>query len=237
MKPRIKKILKIIAIILLPVVLQAFAANRNKTRNVKEVKIEHLSKDVFITDQSIRKMIIKDPQAGILMSSLKLNELEKTLNEHVMIEQSQVFCTIDGVLEAKIQHRQPIARIYHDDHFFYMDSKGKKMPLSPTFSARVPLILANIEEKNWDSTFKLVNFIRNDDFLDKNITQIKVNSNGEYDLKMRIPDFVVRFGKFEDIELKKANLKAFYKQLEKTNKLNEYRIINLKYINQVVCIK
>ena len=52
---------------------------------------------------------------------------------------------------------------------------------------------------------------------------------------MRIPHFTVLFGRFEDEQMKKANLKAFYKQLEKMNLLNEYSIVNLKYTNQVVC--
>lgn len=237
MKPQTKKILKLITILLLPIVLQAFASSRNKTRGVKQVNVEHLTQDTYVTDETVRKMLIKDPQAITPVGLLDLNKLEKTLNEHVMIEKSEVFCTIDGNLEAKIQHRQPIARLYNGEKFFYMDTQGKEMPLSTIFSARVPLIYGNVGKRNWDATFDFINFIREDDFLNKNITEINVKLNGEYELKMRVPSFTVLFGKFEHAELKKANLKAFYKQLEKTQQLNDFKVVNLKFKNQVVCKK
>ena len=78
-------------------------------------------------------------------------------------------------------------------------------------------------------------FIQNDMWLNENITEVMVKNNGEYQFLMRIPHFTVLFGRFEDEQMKKANLKAFYKQLEKMNLLNEYSIVNLKYTNQVVC--
>lgn len=237
MKPEVKKILKFITILLLPIVVQAFASSRNKTRGVKQINVEHLTQDTYVTDETVRKMLIKDPQAITPMGLLDLNKLEKTLNEHVMIEKSEVFCTVDGNLEAKIHHRQPIARLYDGEKFFYMDLQGKEMPLSTIFSARVPLVYGSIGKRNWDTTFEFINFIREDDFLNKNITEINVKPNGEYELKMRIPNFTVLFGKFEHAELKKANLKAFYKQLEKTKKLNDFNIVNLKFKNQVVCKK
>ena len=237
MSARTKKIIKLLTVILLPIILQAFASSRNKERSIKDINIEHLTSDIYITDEGIRRMLIKDPQSKNPIGLLKLNELEKILNEHTMIEKSEVYCTIDGILEAKVTHRQPIARILTNGNFSYMDRQGHEMPLSRTFSARVPLVSGSINNQNWHTIFELVSFIKEDDFLDKNITDIKIKPNGEFELKMRVPDFTILFGKFEDVELKKANLKAFYKQMEKSKSLNLYKIVNLKYSNQVVCIK
>ena len=115
-----------------------------------------------------------------------------------------------------------------------MDNQGKKMPLSKSFSARVPIVRGEIN-KYWDTTYQLMMFILNDTWLTENITEVIVKNNGEYDFYMRIPHFRVSFGKYENEMTKKANLKAFYKLLENTNQLNEYSIVNLKYSNQVVC--
>lgn len=236
MKNTLRKILKIVTIILLPVSLQIFASNRNQTRTIKEVKVDHQSSDMYITDETVRRMVL-NPQNKTEIGSLKINEIEKLLDNHAMIEKSEVFCTIDGILNVKIKQRQPLARFYEEGKFFYMDSQGKKMPLSDSFSARVPLVTGNIDEKHWENTYNLIKFIQNDEFLTKNITKINIKRNGEYEFDMRIASFVVIWGDLEEMEQKKANLKAFYKQMEKSNTLNVYKIVNLKYSNQVVCTK
>ncbi|WP_212923149.1 cell division protein FtsQ [Capnocytophaga cynodegmi] len=236
MENTLRKILKIVTIILLPVSLQIFASNRNQTRTIKEVKVDHQSSDMYITDETVRRMVL-NPQSKTEIGSLKINEIEKLLDNHAMIEKSEVFCTIDGILNVKIKQRQPLARFYEEGKFFYMDSQGKKMPLSDSFSARVPLVTGNIDEKHWENIYSLIKFIQNDEFLTKNITKINIKRNGEYEFDMRIASFIVIWGDLEEMEQKKANLKAFYKQMEKSNTLNVYKIVNLKYSNQVVCTK
>ncbi|GJQ06715.1 cell division protein FtsQ [Capnocytophaga cynodegmi] len=191
---------------------------------------------MYITDETVRRMVL-NPQNKTEIGSLKINEIEKLLDNHAMIEKSEVFCTIDGILNVKIKQRQPLARFYEEGKFFYMDSQGKKMPLSDSFSARVPLVTGNIDEKHWENIYNLIKFIQNDEFLTKNITKINIKRNGEYEFDMRIASFVVIWGDLEEMEQKKANLKAFYKQMEKSNTLNVYKIVNLKYSNQVVCTK
>ena len=230
----IKKILKILVIIFLPFCIQIFASGRNKMRVVKEVVVDHQDENMYVTDEAIRRTIFKDPQAQHPMGLLRLNEIEKLLDNNVMIEKSEVFCTIDGTLNAKIKQREPIARVYDGAGGYYMDTQGKKMPLSSSYSARVPVLRGNTEQY-WQASYALMQFIQNDQWMAENITEVLVKPNGEYDFLMRVPTFKVVFGKFEDEALKKANLKAFYKQLEKTNKLNEYSVVNLKYMNQVVC--
>ena len=203
-------------------------------RVVKEVVVDHQDENMYVTDKAIRRTIFKDPQAQHPMGLLRLNEIEKLLDNNVMIEKSEVFCTIDGTLNAKIKQREPIARVYDGAGVYYMDTQGKKMPLSSSYSARVPVLRGNTEQY-WQASYALMQFIQNDQWMAENITEVLVKPNGEYDFLMRVPTVKIVCGKFEDETLKKANLKAFYKQLEKTNKLNEYSVVNLKYMNQVVC--
>lgn len=235
---RIKKILKILVIIILPISLQAFASSRNYLRSVKEVKVVYLgSENMYVTDQAIQKLLFKQPHNQIRLKTLDIFNLEQLLNAHVMVENSEIFHTIDGEVEIKVKQRQPIGRIYENGKFFYMDTQGMQMPLSQNYSARVPLVLGDVNKAYWDTTFKVLQFIGEDDFLSKNIIEIKVKANGEYEFRMRIPDFIVLLGKAEDLELKKANLKAFYKKMEKEKALNTYKTVNLKYANQVICIR
>nr|WP_314560501.1 cell division protein FtsQ [uncultured Capnocytophaga sp.] len=229
-----KKILKILVIIFLPFCLQLFAMSKNKMRSVKEIVIDYEDEDMYVTDESVRRTIFKDPQAQHPLGLLKLDEIEQLLDNNDMIEKSEVYFTIDGVLNAKIKQREPIARVFEGNNVCYMDTQGKKMPLSKSFSARVPLLRGE-SNKYWQPTHQLMLFIQNDPWLKENITEVVVKPNGEYEFLMRVARFKVLFGKFEDEKIKKANLKAFYKQLEETKKLNEYNSISLKYMNQVIC--
>ena len=212
----IKKIIKIFVIVCLPFCIQIFASGRNKMRVVKEVVVDHQDENMYVTDEAIRRTIFKDPQAQHPMGLLRLNEIEKLLDNNVMIEKSEVFCTIDGTLNAKIKQREPIARVYDGAGVYYMDTQGKKMPLSSSYSARVPILRGNTEQY-WQSSYALMQFIQNDQWMAENITEVLVKPNGEYEFLMRVPTFKVVFGKFED------------------EALNEYSVVNLKYMNQVVC--
>ena len=229
-----KKILKILVIIFLPFCLQLFATGKNKTRLVKDIIIDYEDEDMYITDESVRRAIFKDPQAQHPMGMIKLDEIETLLDNNDMIEKSEVFFTIDGMLNVTIKQREPIARVLQGNEVFYMDTQGKKMPLSKSFSARVPL-LRGMSNKYWEATHNMMLFIQNDPWLKENITEVVVKPNGEYEFLMRVARFKVLFGKFENEKIKNANLKAFYKQLEENNKLNEYSSVNLKYTNQVIC--
>lgn len=237
MKPSLKKILKLITIVLLPIALQGFASIRNERRIVKDIFVDHQSSDMYITDGAIRKMVFNVSKTSPKIETLALYDIEKLLDSHAMIEKSEVFCTLDGILNISVKQRQPIARIYENGSFSYMDTQGKQMPLSDSFSARVPLVIGDAEKKYWQNTYELIKFIQSDDFLSKNITEIRIKNNGEYEFNMRMTNFLVILGDLDNLELKKANLKAFYKQIEKSKSLNVYKIVNLKYSNQVVCTK
>ncbi|MDO5607253.1 MAG: cell division protein FtsQ/DivIB [Capnocytophaga sp.] len=234
---RLKKIGKLLVIVLLPILLQAFASRRNDARAVKELRVRYIgTENMYITDETIRKLLFKRDRQEYLYE-VNLHELEDLLNAHVMVERSEVFHTIDGTVEAQVKQREPIGRINEQGKFYYMDSQGKQMPLSATYSARVPLISGAVGKENWETTYELLKYIRNDDFLTKNVTEIIVKNNGDYNIKMRVADFVVILGDLENLDTKKANLKAFYKKAEKSKLLNVYKTVNLKYSNQVICIR
>lgn len=231
------QILKLILIFALPILLQAFASYKNKQRRVTSVQIERLGNSpIFITDATIKQLLLDDISLKPFVNSLKINKLEERLDNNAMIEQADVFVTLNGVLKARIQQRQPIARLFNENSFSYLDNKGEKMPLSEVYSARVPLVLGKVDAKNQSDLYELLQFIRSDKFLEQNITEISVKNNF-FRLRMRIPTFEVVLGDISNLSLKFNHLKAFYKKANKDNFLNRYKQVNLQYSNQVVCSK
>lgn len=233
------KIMKVAFILLVPLALQAFASVRNNKRMLKDVKISYQgTENVYITDQEIRNLLLQNkPVETIIAGNLDIFILEDRLDAHQMIEDTEVFLTLDGLLQVDVKQRKPLARINEKNSFYYMDNQGKRMPLSKVYSARVPIVSGGIEESNWESTYSLLKMIKTDDFLDKNVTEVVVFDKDKYRLRLRMPKFWVVLGKAEKLDVKFANLKAFYKKAEKDKLMDTYTEVNLKFENQVVCTR
>jgi cell division protein FtsQ len=152
-----------------------------------------------------------------------------------MIENAEVFLSLDGILKTKISQRRPIGRVLGNNGF-YLDRLGKKMPLSKSYSARVP-VLVNMKEKDIVDAFPIVDYINNDQFLTEHITSITLLNGGYYQIELRQTNFNIFFGKVERIDEKFNNFKAFYKKGLKDDLLNTYKMVDLQFGNQVVCTK
>lgn len=233
------KMLKVITIVLLPAFLQAFSWYRAKNRVVKEIKIDYLGdQNMYITNEEIFKLLKLEIYGNRRNSKggMQVKWFEDRLDGNPMLETSDVYLTLDGILKAKVKQREPIVRVFSGGKFYYLDSQGQNMPLSKSYSARVPIVVGNVTAGNTSEVFAVSKHIYNDEFLLENITEIQV-MNTSFRLKMRIADFDVVLGDTMDLKLKFNNLKAFYKKASKDNILDAYKQISLKYSNQVVCTK
>ena len=189
--------------------------------------------------ETVNKLLIEKGQdlKTIGKDKVVLNKLEKMLNEHDMIQKSEVFVSIDGVLKAMVTQRTPIARVFNQEGSFYIDNKGNRMPLSEIQTARVPLVLGEINDKNEKEIYDLLWFIYNDDFLKKNITGIEILPSGSLRMTNRNYKYDIEFGKTIEVERKFDNYKAFFQKAVHDTLINKYKVINLKFTQQVVCSK
>ncbi|NAS29479.1 hypothetical protein GTQ40_00700 [Flavobacteriaceae bacterium R38] len=220
------------------IVLFSFTNERNNRRKLSTMDIDFVEgNNDFITYPMVNKLLIQneDTLINVAKENLALGKLENTLNTNEMIQEAHVYLTVNGKLGAKIKQRRPIARV-HGKEPFYIDAEGKWMPLSPVYSARVPLITGTIDKNKLDDVFALSQFIEQDDFLNKNIVGVHKRGN-KFELKLRIDDFIVLLGDVDQMERKFRNFKAFYQKSQKDKTLAQYSIVNLQYNNQVVCTK
>ncbi len=176
------------------------------------------------------------PLTNVPKEKVVLNTIESVIETNDMVENAQVYLTINGELTSKIAQRQPIGRVEGASKY-YLDAQGKRMPLSRYHSARVPIITGKITGKSLEDAYVILNYINKDDFLRKNIIGIHVEEEGKYQLKFRVDNFVVNLGDVGDLENKFNNFKAFYAKATKDQTLGEYQIVSLEFNNQVVCTK
>jgi len=231
--------IKMIALLCLVVFLFAFASNRNAVRKVSQPNIRFVGENnLFITYENVSKLLIQNRRdiKNMPKETLDLNLLESALNSNPMIKSAEVYVSVNGVLNAEIEQKRPIARVCTNASY-YIDDEGFYMPLSSNYSARVPLVTGYVEKNNLKNVFVVASKIELDDFLKRNVVEIHQNMDKDIYLKLRQCNFSVQLGNIDYLDKKINNLKAFYQKSLKENTLNNYSKVNLQFDNQVICTK
>ena len=232
--------IRLILMFVLVVFLYSFTSNRNENRKLIKSTVIFVG-DIapFVKQETVNKLLIENKKdaSSIQKVNLDLNKLERILDAQEMIEKSDVFVSIDGVLKAVVKQKTPIARVFDNEGSFYIDYKGNRMPLSTNFTARVPLVLGIINKKNNEDLADLFRIIYDDAFLKKNIIGIQIVPNGSLIMLNRNFDFQIDFGRMINVERKFKNYKAFFQKAVLDSSLYKYKKIDLRFTEQVVCTK
>ncbi|MBP2284248.1 cell division protein FtsQ [Flavobacterium sp. CG_23.5] len=232
--------IRLVLMFALVIFLFSFTSNRNANRKVSKSVVVFVGDDApFVRQETVNKLLIENKKdaSSIQKVNLDLNKLERILDAQEMIEKSDVFVSIDGVLKAVVKQKTPIARVFNDEGSFYIDYKGSRMPLSANFTARVPLVSGGINKKNNEDLADLFRIIYDDAFLKKNIIGIQIMPNGSLLMLNRNFDYQIDFGRMINVERKFKNYKAFFQKAVLDSSLYKYKKIDLRFTEQVVCTK
>jgi len=208
--------IKLFSLLVVITGLYAFSSHRSEKKKVNGMTVEFVGdQNLYITQSMVNKLLIQ-----------KFGGLENM----------PVYLTVDGKLKSKIVQRKPIGRVEAKTKF-YVDDDGKRMPLSSSHSARVPIITGKITGESLEDVYEILKYINEDEFLRKNVIGIHIEDIDKYQLKFRLENFVVNLGSIENLEEKFNNFKAFYAKANKDETLEKYAIVSLEFNNQVVCTK
>jgi cell division protein FtsQ len=228
----------------------AYSVQQNMICTGIKVKIDYSSNMFFIDEKDVLQTIENNfsDLKGRSMNSINIAEVEQKLYSNYSIKNADVYKTIDGYISVEIKQRTPVLRIFTENNFsFYIDEFGKFMPLSNKFTSRVtvangyiptPQNADSVETKTiYKELFKINEIISKNEFWKAQINQIYVNFEHEFELIPRVGNHSILINGSENLEEKLHNLFILYKN--GLNKLgwNQYKSINLKFDNQIVCTK
>lgn len=233
------------------VLLMSFIEFKKARVFCKEVKIYIPGNQYFIDKEEVDNIlkIHRHELVGRNMESINLNDLENKLRANPFIESARVYADMDGVIKVKISQRQPIMRVMNQfEQDFYIDQNGIKIPMSSNFTARVLVANGYIDEafgKKVDTLhteiarelFKTAEFINKDSLWSAQIAQVYVNKDHELELVPRVGTNRILLGNADSLENKFHNLLVFYKQALPQVGWDRYKVINIKFANQVVGVK
>ncbi len=238
-------------------------SENNIVANSLNITIHNNEENLFLSETDIENFFNdrKDSILSFQYKNINIPDLERALNSHPAIENSEVSGDINGEIKINVTQRTPVLRIFNKDgESYYIDSQTKLMPLNDNYSARVIIASGEIFEpfarryqysinqikKNklfsevslLDDIYDVSKYINQDSVLIQLIHQINVNSDKELELFPAIGNHKIIFGNAQNIAEKFNKLKLFYIEgLNKSDSWTKYSTINLKYKNLVVCTK
>jgi cell division protein FtsQ len=240
---KLKKLLKYLLFLVLIIglgFLYGFSSKKNENRKVTSSIVEFEDGDnYFLTHAMVNKLLIQNNESveNQAKSVINLYSLENKVSHNPYVEKASVFLTIGGALKSVIKQRTPVARIIDTNDSYYVDKQGVIIPLSENYSARVLLISGVKSEDDLKEISPLINTILEDNFLKKEVVGIEKSDGKEYQFAVRSGDYKIDFGKLTNIDIKFKKLKAFYNKTFEDKTIQNYKTINVKYHNQVVCTK
>ena len=208
---------------------------KNNKRSISEVSVYITpNTNYFVSVDSIKKLVLKYIDKS--KDSITISLIEQELDKNTYVEKSQVFKTVGQKLNVNINQKEPIARLITKDSVFYLDRNTNFMSLSKLQSVKVPIVFGFDSETDLEYLTKISLLIKEDSFLQSNISQILVNDNN-ISLKLRGYQASILIGEKIKLKNKIKNLKAFYIRAYEENNLNSYKELNLQFDNQVVAVK
>jgi len=213
-----------------------------------EVVLSDTVNNSFVTDSDIRAMFQSEglQLQGYPIHEINTRELERLLEKNAYLNGAEVSTDVSGRMEIRLEQRVPLVRIMPEGKAgFYLDTDGELLPLSGQYVPHIFLVSGYIEDPDESASESLqleeihnfCTYVSEHPFWSEQIVQLYVNRRGEYELIPRVGAHQILMGSMELWERKLRNLELLYQQGLAVYGWNNYRTINLKYTNQVICTK
>lgn len=241
-------------------VLLGFARQSYRNITVGDIQVHIVRADAkgFIDEAEVLQTLNAhaDTIVGQTVKQLKMEQLAGELKQNPWAQKSNLRAGLDGVLRVHLYERQAMLRVFNQQNqSVYIDQTGTIFHTSRNFTPRVqiasghihfPALRANqtahihdsiYRESRMPELFILAKALQQDDFLHALIDQVYVNSLGEYELSPKLGRAYIILGELDRLHEKLDVLQQYYRQSAYDPAMLDYRSINLKYRNQIVCTK
>lgn len=203
----------------------------------------------FIDSKDVEQLVMKATKGKIKgepVASFKLHELEQMLEHNTWIDEAELYFDNRDVLHITVTEKEPVARLFTTaGNSFYIDSLGRKMPLSDKLSARVPVFTGFPDKKKLSAADSVLlndvrltaNHIMNDPFWMSQVAQIDITPERNFEMVPVVGNHLVKLGNGDDINKKFRRLMVFYQQVLSKTGFDKYKVIDVQYKGQVVVSK
>ena len=256
LKPIYKIIFTAIGVAIYIILALSFSTSKAYQKRCRSIKVEILDSNInmFVSAKDVNIILAKNELNVMGYPVKKINSLiiEKEIEKHPSIEIAHVYGNVKGSINVRIKQRTPIVRIMPDKGSgYYIDSKGKLMPLSSNYTARVIPVTGYIDRSLKDfrtenlqsvqsdtllrQIFLLANCIIKDKYWSAVCDQIFIKKNNDIVLIPKIGAKKILLSSNGNYLKDLKTLTTFYKEVLPVIGWEKYKSINLQYNKQIVC--
>ncbi|WP_207428592.1 cell division protein FtsQ/DivIB [Pedobacter sp. SYSU D00535] len=233
------------------VALMSFIEVKKGDAKVTDIKVLIPGMESFIDRDEIDAIILQNSGRliGRSLASVDIQEIEEAIIANPYIKDAKVYADMDGVISIQIDQREPVLRILnYVNQDYYIDKEGLKVPVSHSYTPHV--LVANgfimegfngkvdtMQTKLAKDLYKTAVFIERDTLWKEQIEQLYVNEQREIEMIPRVGNHKIILGDADSLKNKFRNLLIFYKKAIPRVGWDAYKTINIKYSNQIVCVK
>ena len=185
---------------------------------------------------------ISDIKHHAANSSVNLMKIRDFLNSNPWIESSSAYIGLNDTLIIHAKEYDPVIRVFNQDkRSVYVTSDGVVIPSSPNYAPHLIIASGEFSFPTPDSKTTVNDSvyanIRNDQTTAKHIGQIYKNTNNKYELMVNNLPARVILGDTNMVANKLTRLGILLEKYGGTEELDNYKTLDLKYKNQLVCTK
>ena len=251
----VKKILSIFAWVATAAALVAlFVVSREHYLNtpVKSYNLDLQSGNSFVKESDVLadlEELCKAQKIG----TVDMEAIGKRLKVNPWVESSAAHIGLDGTLNVSIAEHLPALRVFgYNGQSAYITSDGLLLPPRQNHTPHLLIASGNFSfedgqarqlcdtvasDLNLIGAKKLNEAIGRNGFVKSCIGQVFCNSGNEFEIVANGIDARIIVGDTTILDDKLRRLETFMKHKMGSNEIKEYKKINLKFKNQIVCTK
>ncbi|MBR4803409.1 MAG: hypothetical protein IK032_02075, partial [Bacteroidales bacterium] len=225
MKRRYSNILKILLLIAVVVVIVvANVSHRNTAIKDVVVTVDYVGNDTLVTTEQLRSMVMEKYRdiTNQAVNQVDLGGVRKAVKKNPYVDDVTVSVTVRAELMIEVIQRSPLVRVYTRKNQFYLDNKGRYMPISKVKNQNViiangairkdfpgnpqdldldALILSDAKAASYDivKVYRLAKYINSNTKSKALFDQIYMNNNGDLEIVPKLGNHVVVVGDLENL--------------------------------------
>lgn len=223
----------------------------NKVCTEVNISIDHVEGNRFVDEDYVLGLLENIQNGGFIGHSVRnidVEALEGLISQVDYIDNAEVYVGHDGNIEVDVKEKNPIIRVINKEGVsYYIDKEGNRMAFSNNFTSRV--LVANGEILTTDfehvsqvggvveELYAIATKVSEDPYLKSIMLQVYVNKDKEFEMISLLGSHVILFGEANRVEEKFENLLSFYKASTSVVDLEKYKLVSLKFKDQIVCTK
>lgn len=235
-------IFKFLLFFILSVILILLIKSVNSSRDFSgDVVVTYINNTNYsrITKKDIKDLAINFLNTrDSLGKDINISLLEDLISQDQYIKKAEVYLNLDGVMNIYVYFREPFIRFLAENEICYFDKEGVKLPVLTDVNQDLLIVGGNIFDGKRDALYSIVNIIYSHPFLNKIIGALYYDNNLGYVMSGKVCDLKIQLGEYPVVDQAKINMiKTFYNFLLLDSNCNYCDLIDIRYDNQIICVK